>query len=201
MQRRQANMLLAILHGIFKRAQRHHDLQRNPTEDVPKLRESYDAARFDFFSPDEIRRLADHAANEQDAIAYLVAAFTGICRGELVGLLWEDVDFANHSIRVWEQIDRRGRRQLTKSRKSRTVPMIEQAAEALQLLTDRGHRTGPKDPVFLGEQGGTMDGSALRRRYLKDRDAAGLRELRFHDLRHTFGSLAINFASIVQVQA
>jgi integrase len=55
--------------------------------------------------------------------------------------------------------------------------------------------------VFLGEQGGTIDGSALRRRYLKDREAAGLRELRFHDLRHTFGSLAINFASIVQVQA
>jgi len=31
--------------------------------------------------------------------------------------------------------------------------------------------------------------------------AAGLRRLRFHDLRHTFGSLAINVASIVQVQA
>ena len=31
--------------------------------------------------------------------------------------------------------------------------------------------------------------------------AAGLRPLRFHDLRHTFGSLAINRASIVQVQA
>jgi hypothetical protein len=61
MQRRQANMLLAILHGIFKRAQRYHDLQRNPTQDVPKLRESYDAARYDFFSPDEIRRLAEGA--------------------------------------------------------------------------------------------------------------------------------------------
>lgn len=33
------------------------------------------------------------------------------------------------------------------------------------------------------------------------RDAAGLRPLRFHDLRHTFGSLSINRASIVQVQA
>jgi len=79
--------------------------------------------------------------------------------------------------------------------------MVEQAAEALQRLKDRGYITGAKDPVFLGEDGGTMDGSALRRRYLKDRKAAGLRELRFHDLRHTFGSLAINFASIVQVQA
>jgi integrase len=145
--------------------------------------------------------LAAHAEHEQDGIAYQLAAFTGMRRGELVGLLWEDVDFTNHSIRVWEQIDRAGEGGRPKSRRSRTVPMIEQAAEALQRLKDRGYLTRPKNPVFLGEGGGAMDGSALRRRYLKDRDAAGLRELRFHDLRHTFGSLAINFASIVQVQA
>ena len=201
MQRRQANMLLALLHGIFKRAQRHHDLQRNPAVDVPRLRESYDAARFDFYSPQEVRQLAAHAEHEQDGVAYQLAAFTGMRRGELVGLLWEDVDFANHSIRVWEQIDRAGERGQPKSRRSRTVPMIEQAADALQRLKDREYLTRPKNPVFLGEDGGAMDGSALRRRYLKDREAAGLRELRFHDLRHTFGSLAINFASIVQVQA
>lgn len=47
----------------------------------------------------------------------------------------------------------------------------------------------------------TLDGSALRRRYIATLNAAGLRRLRFHDLRHTLGSLAINVASIVQVQA
>jgi hypothetical protein len=36
-----------------------------------------------------------------------------------------------------------------------------------------------------------MDASALYRRYVKARDAAGLRLLRFHDLRHTFGTQAI----------
>ena len=55
--------------------------------------------------------------------------------------------------------------------------------------------------MFAGEAGGYLDGSALRRRYKRARDAAGLRPLRWHDLRHTFGSLAINYASIVQVQA
>jgi integrase len=47
---------------------------------------------------------------------------------------------------------------------------------------------------------GYIDGSTLRRRYHATLNAAGLRRLRFHDLRHTFGSLAINVASIVQVQ-
>jgi integrase len=55
--------------------------------------------------------------------------------------------------------------------------------------------------VFCSPPGEPLDDSALRRRYKSARDAAGLRPLRFHDLRHTFGSLAINHASIVQVQA
>jgi integrase len=201
MQRRQANMMLALLHGIFKYAEKPHGLVVNPTDDVSRLRESYDSARYDFYTPEEIQRLADHTEDEQDGIAFKVAAFTGIRRGELVALLWEDIDFKNHSIRVWEQIDRTGERDSTKSRRSRTVPMIDQAAEALTSLKERGYVTRPKDPVFLGESGGAMDASALRRRYIKARDDAKLRPLRFHDLRHTFGSLAINFASIVQVQA
>ncbi|MHB1808428.1 MAG: tyrosine-type recombinase/integrase, partial [Solirubrobacteraceae bacterium] len=64
-----------------------------------------------------------------------------------------------------------------------------------------GHHTDRADLVFLGSDGTQVDASALRRRYHATREAAGLRHLRFHDLRHTFGSLAINVASIVQVQA
>jgi integrase len=45
--------------------------------------------------------------------------------------------------------------------------------------------------VFAGRGGGYLDSSALRRRFKRARDAAGLRPLRFHDLRHTFGSVAI----------
>ncbi len=55
--------------------------------------------------------------------------------------------------------------------------------------------------MFVSRERTNVDGSALRRRYIATLDAAGLRRLRFHDLRHTFGSLAINVASIVQVQA
>jgi integrase len=45
-----------------------------------------------------------------------------------------------------------------------------------------------------------LDGSALRRRYKKARDAAWLRPLRFHDLRHTFGSVAIRTADPRELQ-
>jgi integrase len=74
-------------------------------------------------------------------------------------------------------------------------------AQVFARLGQRGYATGFDDPVFPGDVAGHLDASALRRRFVAARDAAGLRPLRFHDLRHTFGSLAINRASIVQVQA
>jgi integrase len=200
MSRRNANKLLAILHGIFEHAVRKYGLLSNPAKGVEKLRESYQAARFDFYSPEEIHKLVASAGDPQDGTIYLTAAFSGLRRGELIALLWEDVDFENHSIRVWETVKRR-ERGVPKSRRARTVPMVDDVADALRRLKSRERHTQPKDPVFVGESGEAIDGSALRRRYVDDLDSAGLRFLRFHDLRHTFGSLAINSVSIVQVQA
>jgi integrase len=78
--------------------------------------------------------------------------------------------------------------------------MAEQVRDLLNEHRDRvGHARG--DLVFPGERGEFLDGSALRRRYKKALVKAKLRPLRFHDLRHTFGSIAINQATIVQVQA
>jgi integrase len=104
------------------------------------------------------------------------------------------------SIRVFEgySANRAGK---PKSRKSRTLPMVDKVAHALGDLKDRSAHAAKDDLVFVGREGTHVDGSALRRRYHSTLDAAGLRRLRFHDLRHTFGSLAINVASIVQVQA
>ena len=54
--------------------------------------------------------------------------------------------------------------------------------------------------MFVGEVGGYLDGSALRRRYKAALGRAGLRPLRFHDLRHTFGTRMIAKADIRRVQ-
>jgi hypothetical protein len=54
--------------------------------------------------------------------------------------------------------------------------------------------------VFLGKAGGFLNDSAMRRRYHAACEMAGLERMRFRDLRHTFGSLAINKGSLVQVQ-
>jgi integrase len=55
--------------------------------------------------------------------------------------------------------------------------------------------------VFPNELGPFMDASALRDRYKAALSRAGLRPLRFHDLRHTFGTLAVRKAGVPAVQA
>jgi integrase len=79
--------------------------------------------------------------------------------------------------------------------------MVDNVAHTLKEAEEARPPHRQRRPRLRKPRGHPLDGSALRRRYLATLDAAGLRRLRFHDLRHTFGSLAINVASIVQVQA
>jgi integrase len=196
---RTAAKLTTMLHGILERARRAYGLEGNPAADVERLPLRYDPAAFDFYSPEEVHALVRAAASEQDGAIFLTAAFSGLRRGELLALDWRDVDFERRSIRV-EGNYSHGVVVPPKSGRGRAVPLVDDVAAALARLGQRERFTGPDDPVFCDEAGERLDGSALRRRYRAAQRRAGLRPLRFHDLRHTFGSLAINRASIVQVQ-
>jgi integrase len=125
---------------------------------------------------------------------------TGLRRGELVALRWRDIDFPGHAIRVRANYSH-GRLVTPKSGKIRTVPMVPDVAAALARVGQREHFVDDQDPVFVGPGGGHLDASALRRRYVAAVKRAGLRPLPFHSLRHYFGSMAVNRATLVQVQS
>jgi integrase len=66
---------------------------------VEKYRQRW-SGDIDVFSPEEVLALVREAGSEQDAAIYLVAAYTGLRRGELLALRWRDVDFAGSVVRV-----------------------------------------------------------------------------------------------------
>jgi integrase len=189
---------LVLLHGIFQRAKKIWGLPANPVADVekPPLSRSGD---IEVYSPEEVHALVRAAASEQDAAVYLTAAFTGLRRGELLALRWRDVDFAGSVIRVRASYSD-GQLTTPKSGKVRSVPMAPDVAAALAKLGARPEFVADDDLVFIGQSGSYLDGSALRRRYHAAQDRAGLRPLRFHDLRHTFGTRMIAKADIRRVQ-
>lgn len=183
---------LVVLHAIFKRSMKVYGLPRNPTETVERPRLARRAG-IDVFSSEEVLALVRAAANDQDGILYLTAAFTGLRMGELLALRWEDVDFEAEAIRVrhsWTA----GREGTPKSGRGRAVPMMDDVAQALARLGQRERWTGEQDLVFCDPIGRHLGYKSLSRRYKEALAAAGLRQLRFHDLRHTFGTHAIRAA-------
>jgi integrase len=190
--RRTADKLTAMLHGIFERARKAYGHPHNPVRDVTMLPVNY-SGRFDHYSSEEVHALVRAAASDQDGALFLTAAFTGLRRGELIALTVGDVDFAGEAIRVRGSVAF-GELTTPKSGKVRSVPMVAEVAQALARLLQRDNYTADSDPVFVGEAGGYSDASALRRRFIAARDNAELRPLRFHDLRHSFGSLAARMA-------
>jgi len=189
---------LLVLQGIFKRASRLHGLAVNPISEVERPAQRSSGA-IAVFSPEEVWALVRAAESPQDAAIYLTAAFTGLRRGELIALCWRDVDFGGSAIRVRGSYSG-GQLTTPKSGKVRSVPMAPEVAEALARLSCRESFTGEDDPVFAGIAGARLDGSALRRRYSAALMRGGLRRLRFHDLRHTFGTRMIATADIRRVQ-
>jgi integrase len=88
-----------------------------------------------------------------------------------------------------------------KSGKDRTVPLGDQALAALDRLSRKDNFVGGEDYVFCSAAGDRLDPSALRRRYARARDAAGVQRLSFHCLRHTAASLMVRRLDPVSVQA
>jgi integrase len=155
------------------------------------------------WSAAELRAFLEHVAGDRLYAAWLLAASTGMRRGEILGLRWADVDLdrarvsvrqtlvvANYRVVVSQPKTNRGRRSIALD--PRTVAALRawrtaQVAERLAWgpsWTDSGL-------VFTREDGSLIHPHRLSTWFSRLVKAAGLPPIRFHDLRHTHASLAL----------
>lgn len=106
---------------------------------------------------------------------------TGLRRGEIVNLLWQDIDLQRETILVRSSEDYQ-----TKSGKIRLIPMNSTVQQLLQRLPRISSF------VFPAKRGGMINGNFLRRKFKSAVRNCGLDpRLHFHSLRHTFASLLV----------
>jgi len=124
-------------------------------------------------------------------VVVLAAAMTGLRQSELLGLRWRDVDWAAQRIRVRNTFVRGEHSTDGKSDLStrRSVPMTDRLAGELDRWSQRTEYRGDGELVFAHPQTGSpLDRSKVTKRFKAACRAAGVREIKFHDLRHTFAT-------------
>lgn len=186
---------LGTLHSIFDFA----GVRPNPVALARRPVAEDRDADIRFLTEREVEKLINATPDDElgrtDRALYLVAAMTGLRQGELFGLRWQDVDLKAKRVRVRRSFARRrgGRdAQFGKpksKRSSRSVPMHDRVAAELREHHERTPFKAHDELVFPHPlTGSPLDGSKALVRLRRSLDAAGLRAVRFHDLRHTFGT-------------
>jgi len=150
---------------------------------------------FKFLTREEIERLLMAWKSPEWRTMALLALHTGLRLGELFGLRWQDVDFANRQLTVRQSIVS-GVVGVPKNYRERTIPLTNDVVVALSALPRRG------DLVLTRKNGEALSRGMAQNAIKHACRRAGIRQIGWHALRHTFAShLAAASTPITSVQA
>ncbi|MGI8440464.1 MAG: tyrosine-type recombinase/integrase [Thermoleophilaceae bacterium] len=186
--------VLGFLHSVFEFGLRRGWCSRNPCKLVDKPGTEDGDPEIRFLDQGELEALLaavdlERPLGPTDRALYLTAAMTGLRQAELIALRWRDIDWPVARVRVRRNYVRGEWGTPKTKRSSRAVPLADRVAGELDRHHQRSAYRFDDDLVFAHpELGSVLDHSDLSRRYKKWLRAAGVRPVRFHDLRHTFGT-------------
>lgn len=122
---------------------------------------------------------------------YYMELATGLRRGELLGLKWEDIDLENGTIRICRQVARINGEIVEAPLKTKnSYRTVSIGADAVGILMQQKEKTN-SEYVFPSPVGGPISPDSVLQMLHRVLKRAGLPKVRFHDLRHTFATLAL----------
>ena len=181
-----------MLHCALDRAVKERLISRNPCEDciVPKPRK----LDMKILTPEHMKAYLEAAAARGMLPMFYLELVSGLRKGELVALRWDDLNIQGRTISVSKQYVRNpdGSLELTRPKTENSVRLVSIPPAAVELLIQE-HDKHPDNPYLFpspltGEMYHPDSVVNLHKKILRD---AGLEHLRFHDLRHTFATTAL----------
>lgn len=205
-QKRLSASTVTYVHSVLKSALEHavreDELPRNVARNVKAG--THRPRRFRPLTATEARRFLNAARTDRLHALYELALRTGLRKGELLGLRWEDLDLNSGTASIRRSLQRTRSGGLThlptKTRASER--RIALPTECLRSLKEHKKRQGKEREtarpdwrgsglVFTTPTGGPLDPANLTRRFRSFLDRTGLRRIRFHDLRHSTATLLL----------
>ena len=181
-----------MLHCALERAVKERLIPRNPCEDciVPKPRK----LDMKILPPEHMKAYLEAAERRGLLPMFYLELVSGLRKGELVALRWDDLNIQQRTISVSKQYVRNpdGSLELTRPKTENSVRLVSIPQAAVDLLIQE-HTLHPDSPYLFpspltGEMYHPDSVVNFHKKILRD---AGLGHLRFHDLRHTFATTAL----------
>ncbi len=177
------NRELALLKHMFSKAVEWGKLKDNPANKKVKFFKGA-VNRVRFLMPDEFQTLLSNCEDFLKPIV-TVAAHTGMRRGEILSLKWDQVNFEQGIITIFD----------TKNSERKDIPMDETVKATLKGMERRG------DLVFSIKDGKPIYPMKVHFAFHDARKTSNIADFRFHDLRHTFAiNLVMAGVKIEKVQ-
>ena len=178
-----------VISSAMDMAVRHKLILSNPTEgcELPKV----EHREMKTLPAEQLGAFLREAKESGVYELYYMDLATGLRRGELLGLKWEDIDLQNGIIHVRRQVARvDGEVKELPLKTKNSYRNISISQDAVAMLTEmEAHRSS--DYVFPSSTGGPISPDSVNNMLHRVLKRAGLPSIRFHDLRHTFATLAL----------
>ncbi len=196
------NTLHAMLHKALEDALRWNLVARNVCDAVsPPQRDRYEIQPL---TKQQSQQLLAAAHGHPLEALYILALATGMRRGELLALKWQDLDFATKTLHVRRIYTRAaGNRYIEaepkteKSRRSIALPalvvdlLLQHREKQVQMRRQAGEAWQEHDLVYCTSLGTPLNPSKVIDRYKALLKRAGLPDIRFHDLRHSAATILL----------
>ena len=179
-----------IISSALKLANEQRLIARNPADGcaLPKV----ERKEMQTLPVEQLTSFLREAKDSGVFALYYIDLTTGLRRGELLGLKWSDIDLEKGDLRVQRQIGRIDGKIIEMPLKTknayRTLPL---SADAISVLKMQKCKVGNSEWVFPSPSGGPMSPDSVLHMLHRVLKRAGLPRIRFHDLRHTFATLAL----------
>lgn len=193
----------ATLHRALKDAVRWNQLTRNPADGADPPRNAQEQ-EMKVWSVMELKKFLAAERGSRLYPLWLTLATTGMRRGEVLGLRWEDVDLAAPTISIRQTRVMLGYEPLTSTPKTRRGKRLmaldpgtasalrENSRRQEEELLEAGPAGNHSGYVFTRPDGEPYHPEKVSKLFRKAARNAGLPPIRLHDLRHTYATLALS---------
>lgn len=177
------------LTAIFNYAIRFHNLDKNPCHTAGSIGKK-DADEMQILSLQEFNKMIDCVTDKENKFFYIILFWTGMRKGELLALTYEDVDFENKTILINKNFQIVKREKLITDPKTprgrRVIAVNDIVLNCIKELWSTSYKPNKTDKIFY------LSKDSLKRQLDTACKKAGVSRIRVHDLRHSHASYLLS---------